>query len=305
MEFNPDLIICSEVSAIIPSYKYKKSDNNKCKIVSDITEWYPENVAFKKKSIMKYLTYLILFLGNIFLVNLCNQIIIGEKAKLKRYIFLAPLKSKIIIGYYPVLNFFKFYPCKVNINEFTLCYAGLINFDRGILTLLFVASKLAEKHNGLIIRLKIIGRFEYPDEESKFKEILKNISNISVERVSWTDYDKISENLIDVHLCFDLRRRNFIYRNSLPIKIFEYMACGKPFISSNIKPIREELKNYHSLGTLVNSDNQNEIINAIEKYINDPDLLLKHSKNCRNEIENKKNWEEESVKLITLIRYLI
>ncbi len=304
-EFNPDLIICSEASAIIPAYKYKKSVNNKCKIVSDITEWYPENVAFKKEGIIKPLTYLILFFNNIFLTNLCDQLIIGEKIKLKRYILLAPFKPKIIIGYYPVLNFFKFYPQKENINEFTLCYAGLINFDRGILTLLFAASRLAEKYDHLIIRLKIIGRFQYPDEESEFNNILKNISNIIVERISWTPYDRIPENLKDAHLCFDLRKRNFIYRNSLPIKIFEYMACGKPFIYSNIKPIREELKNYNLFGILVNPDNQEEIIKAIEIYLNDPELLLKHSQNCRNEIENKKNWEAESVKLITLIKRLI
>lgn len=304
-EFKPDLIICSEVSAIIPAHKYKKSDNNKCKIVSDITEWYPENVAFKKKGIIKFLTYSLFFINNIFLVNHCDELIIGEKAKLKRYILLAPFKPKIIIGYYPVLNFFKFYPQKKNTKEFTLCYAGLINFDRGILTLLFTASKLAERYNHLIIILKIIGKFQYPDEEIEFNNILKNVSNIRIERISWTTYDKISENLKDAHLCFDLRKRNFIYRNSLPIKIFEYMACGKPFIYSNLKPISEELKNYNSFGILVNPDNQREIIKAIEKYLNDPELLLKHSQNCRKEIENKKNWEEESIKLITLIKHLI
>jgi hypothetical protein len=103
-EFNPDFIICFEVSAIIPAYKYKKSVNNKCKIVSDITEWYPENVAFKKKGINRYLTYVILFAANFLLVNRCDFIIIGEKLKFRRYKLSAPFTPKTIIGYYPVLK---------------------------------------------------------------------------------------------------------------------------------------------------------------------------------------------------------
>lgn len=303
-EFNPDLIICSEVSAVIPAHKYKKSDNNKCKIVLDITEWYPENVALKKKGISKFLTYFLLFLSNILLLNYCDHLIIGEKKKLKRYNLIAPFKSKTIIGYYPVLQFFKFYPPKRNIKEFTLCYAGLLNFDRGILTLLYTAVKLAEKYKNLVIRLKIIGKFQYSSEETEFHNISKNFTNITIERIGWTEYDKISENLKDAHLCLDLRKRNFIYRNSLPIKIFEYMACGKPFIYSDVKPITEELK-AGNFGTLVNPDNQEEVIRAIEKYLNDPELLLQHSQNCRNEIENKKNWETESEKLLALIKSLI
>ncbi len=304
-QFKPDLVICSEVSAIIPAHKYKKFDNKNCKIVSDITEWYPENVAFKRKGFVKFLIYFFLSLINILLVNYSDHLVIGENGKKRRYNLLAPLKAKTIIRYYPILQFFKFYPPDANIKKFTLCYAGLINFERGILTLLQTAIKLAERHKHLTIKLKIIGKFQYINEETEFNKIIENVTSIEIERINWTDYNKISEYLMDVHLCFDLRKRNFIYRHSLPIKIFEYMACGKPFIYSDIKPIREELKNYDRFGVLVNPDSQEEIIKATEKYLNAPDLLLNHSQNCRKEIEEGKNWETEAEKLITLVKHLI
>ncbi|MFZ1517910.1 MAG: glycosyltransferase, partial [Ignavibacteriaceae bacterium] len=105
-------------------------------------------------------------------------------------------------------------------------------------------------------------------------------------------------------ICFDLRERNFIYSNSLPIKIFEYMACGKPFIYSDIKPIRDEI-DYEKYGSLVNPDNEPEIINAIESYLNNPKLAEEHSLNARRLIEANKNWESESKKLIDLVNKLL
>ena len=82
------------------------------------------------------------------------------------------------------------------------------------------------------------------------------------------------------------------------------MACGKPFIFTDIRPIRKELK-VDKFGILVNPDDVNEIVAAIERYHNNPDLYLKHSQNCRREIEECRNWETESIKLIKLIRNLI
>ena len=101
------------------------------------------------------------------------------------------------------------------------------------------------------------------NEETEFREIISEIKNLTVEFVDWTDYDKMSPVIEKMDICFDLRERNFIYSNSLPIKIFEYMACGKPFIYSDIKPIRDEI-DYEKYGFLVNPDNESEIVNAIE-----------------------------------------
>ena len=86
--------------------------------------------------------------------------------------------------------------------------------------------------------------------------------------------------------------------------LFEYMACGKPFIYSDIKPIKDELE-FEKYGQLVDPTNELEIINTIEKYINDPELVNQHSQNARKLIEENKNWDNESKKLIDLINKLL
>jgi len=78
------------------------------------------------------------------------------------------------------------------------------------------------------------------------------------------------------------------------------MAAGKPFIYSDIHPIRREM-NYGFCGQLVNPNDINEITEAIEKYLRDRELLKVHSSNGRKIIEQGKNWESESVKLINFI----
>lgn len=296
--YSPDIIICAEPLPVVASYEYKQK--NKCIIISDITEWYPENYIMKLPLLRRIIEYPFLFLFNIYATNLANALIIGEVTKKVRYNIIAPFKRKIIIGYYPVLEFFNYNPPAIG-KDIILCYAGLMNFSRGIKELYNAALTISRKYKYLKVRLRLIGRFEHPEEELEFDELTSKHDSVHIEKDRWYPYPEFSQALEDVDICFDLRKRNFIYRNSLPIKIFDYMACGKPFIYSDIKPIRKEL-DVSKFGFLVNPKRQKQIVSAIEKYINDKSLLVTHSANCRREIDNKKNWERECVNLLHFIR---
>lgn len=166
------------------------------------------------------------------------------------------------------------------------------------------ANQSRKKYSEKKFRLLLFGKFTYQKEESGFKQIVSTINNLNVEFADWTDYDKMSVVIERMDICFDLRIRNFIYSNSLPIKLFEYMACGKPFIYSDIKPIRDEIV-YEKYGFLVNPEDESEIIKAIESYLNNPKLAEEHSINARKLIEENKNWESESKKLIDLADKLL
>ncbi|HAB52975.1 MAG: hypothetical protein A2315_05420 [Ignavibacteria bacterium RIFOXYB2_FULL_35_12] len=298
----PDLMICCEPLPILAANKIRKRRKD-VRIIYDVTEWYPENFAFKQSGIGKYTAYASLFLFNILTSNLCDAIIIGEPGKKKRYDLIAPFKKKQIVSYYPVLEFFNYSAPKFDRKEIIFCYAGLLKFDRGIKQLLEAAERFSDLNTDLLIKLKLIGKFESLQEENKFKQTNEFEKKIKIEFTGWTDYPIIAELLSDVHICFDLREHNFIYSNSLPIKIFEYMACGKPFIFSDIKPIRDEL-NYSDYGFLVNPSDIDEIVKSIQTYVDNENLLLKHSQSARKIIETEKNWEQESSKLISFINSL-
>jgi len=302
-QFTPDLIICSEMLPIFAALKFRKQ-NQKTKVILDITEWFPENVAFKFTGLKRWIKYFQLLLPYFFILQKVDHLIIGEVSKKKRYDFIASSKPKTIIGYYPIFKYFNYKKPDLSKEETILGYEGVITFERGIKNLLQASVSIADKFPKKKFKLLLFGRFTYQQEETEFRGIISEIKNFPVEIVDWTDYDKMSPVIEKMDICFDLRKRNFIYSNSLPIKIFEYMACGKPFIYSDIKPIRDEM-DFEKYGFLVNPDDETEIVNAIEVYLNSPELALQHSMNARKLIEENKNWESESKKLIELVNKLL
>ncbi|MGE5430681.1 MAG: glycosyltransferase [Syntrophomonadaceae bacterium] len=297
----PDVIICSEPLTVVAAWKYKRSQQKKIRIISDITEWYPENVALKHNGLKKVATYALLYLFNIYATNLADLLIIGEKNKLTRYRFIAPFKKKAIIGYYPVLDFFHYSPPPFDGKNLTLCFAGVISFERGILNILEAAGKIASDNPEIALTLKVIGKFQYESEEKIFKEKISGENRFIVELLPWGKYEEISIKLKSADICLDLRNYSFVYRNSLPIKIFEYMASGKPVIYSDIEPVRKEL-DVSRFGFLVNPTDIEEIAAKVSEYIRNPKLLMEHSRNARHEAERRYNWsvlEPELIKLIS------
>jgi glycosyltransferase involved in cell wall biosynthesis len=298
-QFKPDIIICSEMVPVFAALKFKKQ-NQTVKIILDVTEWFPENVAFKLNGIKRFVKYFQLIIPYIYILQKVDHLIIGEVSKKKRYDFLAASKPKSIIGYYPILKLFNYKKPDLSKEEIVFGYAGVITYERGIVNLLNASIAIANKYPQKKIKLLLLGKFTYQNEREDFKSRISSANNINVEFADWTDYDKMSATIERMDICFDLRTRNFIYSNSLPIKLFEYMACGKPFIFSDIKPIKDELQ-FENFGQLVNPDNESEIVKAIGTYFINPELAEQHSLNARKLIEKNKNWDSESKKLIEMI----
>jgi glycosyltransferase involved in cell wall biosynthesis len=163
---------------------------------------------------------------------------------------------------------------------------------------------LKQNNPELDIYLKIAGRFEAPEEFSEFRKVIKSINAFKVQLIEWTEYPLFSKNLADADICIDLRVRNFVFRNSLPIKVYEYMAAGKPVIFSDIKPLNE-LKKLGSFIHLVDPNDIASIVNVIEEYIHNKDRLLIDSREARKWIEERYNWESESLKLIRFLNSFI
>lgn len=297
----PDIIICCEPITIIAARRYKKKVLKNVTIISDITEWYPENIVFKKTGLKKILSYSILFLFNIYSTNLANKLIIGEIYKKKRYDIIAPLKEKKIIGYYPPLDMFHYSSPHLNSGKMTICFTGIISKERGINNVINSVTFLAQRNLNSNFVLKIIGKFNTENDKIKLLENFRCIKNVQLLLFDWIDYTELSSILSDVDVCIDLREKNFIYNNSIPIKIFDYLACGKSVIYSDIKTLRRE-SFLNECGFLVNPDNINEVVEKLEMYLNDKNLLMKHSQNARQLFENKLNWEHIENELIEFLQ---
>ncbi len=130
--------------------------NNHIKVLLDITEWYPENVALKLNGLKRWIKYFQLLLPYIFVLNKVDHLIVGEITKVKRYNFLAPLKQKTIIGYYPVLKYFNYKQPDLTKDNIVFGYAGVVTFERGIINLFNALYSLADKISTKNIHLTVI-----------------------------------------------------------------------------------------------------------------------------------------------------
>lgn len=82
-----------------------------------------------------------------------------------------------------------------------------------------------------------------------------------------------------------------------PMKLFEYMALGKPIVASDLPVLREILDGGVN-AVLVAHDNSNEWINAIRLLRADSNLSMSLGNNAKKELEAKYSWKIRAGKVL-------
>jgi len=82
-----------------------------------------------------------------------------------------------------------------------------------------------------------------------------------------------------------------------PIKLFEYMAMGKPIVASNLDQIGRVL-NHGETAWLVAPGDADALMNGLLHVLRDPELGHRLGKNARVEAETRYTWKEHSRKII-------
>lgn len=94
------------------------------------------------------------------------------------------------------------------------------------------------------------------------------------------------------------------YRESLPIKMFEYMAAGLPLIATDF-PMWREIVEKSGCGFTVDALNPQEMAEKVTRILTDNALRERMSKEGRRAHEEVYNWYVEEQKLITLYTGLL
>ena len=91
----------------------------------------------------------------------------------------------------------------------------------------------------------------------------------------------------------ETRKFGFFYS---PIKLFEYMACGRPIVTSSCGNIPSIIKN-KSTGCLFEPGNIEDLANAILFLLKNRKLSKKMGNNARKEVETKYSWKGVTKKI--------
>ena len=296
-EFNPDIIICAEVMPLIPALKYRKAHPG-CRVVYDVTEWFPENLKFSSK-LSDRLKFPFAKIFSRAFIRRVDGVIFGEQRKINKFENLIGRNPRLHLPYYPILKNFEYIQPDKTKGKLTAAFTGILTAERGLFRLTKAAEMIWREHPEIDFRLLVVGKFLTANEENLFNNIkAKYTEKISVR--DWVNYENISGSIAEADICIDLRELNFINNNSLPIKIFEYMACGKPVIYSEISAIREDLP-IDDFGVLVEPKNTGRIVEEILNFAGDKEMLYKKSSCARKMVERKYNWEALEMDLIKFI----
>jgi len=183
--------------------------------------------------------------------------------------------NPIVVHNYPDLRMLPNSPAPKEKKGKVLVYVGGISKLRGAVEMIRALEYLAHVEG---LRLDLIGRFEYRELEREL-QTLRGYQHVCL--FGWLPWKSAWERAQSAFAGMVLFHPAPNHTNSLPNKLFEYMAIGLPVIASNF-PLWKE------------------IAEAIEYLVTHPEEARKMGENGRRVVEEKYNWEREARKLLHL-----
>ncbi len=81
------------------------------------------------------------------------------------------------------------------------------------------------------------------------------------------------------------------YYHALPNKLFEYIMAGLPVLCSDLPQMKQIVDDY-KVGENINMENEENILNVLNRWYENPNLLDTYRKNCTIAAKEL-NWQEE------------
>jgi len=173
-----------------------------------------------------------------------------------------------------------------------LCYAGGITEQRGI-------TQLVQMMEHIDAELQIAGKIE-PEYKKKLEKMPGWSKVKFLGYLNRLEINKLyNRSLIGIVVLKDTPN----HRDSLPIKMFEYMAAGIPIISSDF-PVWQEIIDASQCGVVVNPEDIYQIERAIRYLLGNREVAYKMGQNGRSVICQKYNWSVEEKKLLEIYSQL-
>jgi len=221
---------------------------------------------------------------------LFNRIVVATPDIAKKF----PKNKTIILRNFPILKLIdNTIPANYKKNKSIIIYAGGLTRIRGIKEIIKAMEYIDNKDE-----LWILGKWQ----SEKFKKECENLIGwkytkylglVSLEEVF--RYMKIAD--IGISTLYPVKN----YLISLPIKVFEYMACSLPMVISNF-PYWQEI--FGDCALFVDPYDSKDIAEKILYLLDNPEEAKELGKKGRKLIEEKYSWEEESKKLLEIYKNL-
>lgn len=181
-----------------------------------------------------------------------------------------------------------------NAKEEAVCYVGGIFKERGIREMVQAADK-----SGTV--LKLAGKFS-PD--SLQTEMQQEKGWDRVDYRGFIGRQEINQLLAESMAGLLLLHPLPSYVDSLPIKLFEYMAAGIPVVCSDF-PLWRDIVEKNHCGLCVNPFDTDAAAEAIQKIVENADFAMKLGTNGRNAAVEKYSWSSQAEELKSFYKSIL
>lgn len=182
----------------------------------------------------------------------------------------------------------------------TLVYAGRFSTDRGMVVIAQALQQLAAQ--GLRPQLRLLGTWTSAMEERAFLHALSGLET-QVEMAGWVQFKEVPACLVSADVALAVLQPIERYVAALPVKLFEYMACGLPVVISDFPANRVVVANA-DCGILVDPSDVAAVAAAMTRLLNDPAEAHRLGQNGRRAFQTQYNWQALERKLLELYEAL-
>ena len=200
--------------------------------------------------------------------------------------FLQSNRNTVNINNYPILE-------KLSIDvdwekrKNEVCYVGGIFISRGI-------AELIDAMNEVDARLNLAGNYA---PISLRESLMDREGWRNVNEYGFVGRKEIIEILSRSKIGMVTLHPTQAYLDSLPIKMFEYMAAGIPVIASDF-PLWRAIIDKHQCGMCVDPKNSKAITEAINFLLSNNEIASEMGRNGQKAANENYSWNAESKKLV-------
>jgi len=177
-----------------------------------------------------------------------------------------------------------------------ILYTGTLSSERGLKIPILAMKSLISKINNVLLLL--VG-------DGPQKQELKNIAKANqlddcVRFKDWVDHSELASIVNKAEVCIIPQPNNEFINTTIPHKLFEYMAIGKPVLVSDALPLKRII-NETGAGLVFKSDDELDFALRIEQLLTkEKDWGMKGLEAVRNTY----NWKNDEKTLINMYNKL-
>lgn len=279
-EIKPEIIHFHDPEFLPYALILKKKQN--IKVIYDAHEDLP-NAILSKSYINKNARKFVSVVAKLIEDNISKKLdfIVTATPFIERK-FLKINNNTVCINNYPLLD--ELFTVENTLKENAVCYVGGLSKIRG-------SEQLSLSSNNTSTKIYIAGNTKDLLDDHNL-ELLGNLSREEVANL-------MSKSIAGI-VTF-LPEPNHI--NARPNKMFEYMSAGLPVISSNFSEWKNIIDS-NKCGVTVNPKAPEQISNAIDYLVANPEIAKKMGENGRDAVVTKFNWNNEEKNLINIYKKL-